>query len=128
MPTLAEVMTEKVVTMEPSTTLAAAAEAMVGGRFGSVLVTQGSLLVGIFTERDALRATAAGRDPTEDTVESWMTRDPVTARPDTDTDEAVETMLAGGFRHLPVVEAPGRAAVGIVSLRDLLATRIGRRR
>ncbi len=34
-------------------------------------------------------------------------------------------MLAGGFRHLPVME--GNALLGIVSLRDLLSVRIRHR-
>jgi CBS domain-containing protein len=49
----------------------------------------------------------------------------VTARPEVDSDEAAELMLGGGFRHLPVVESG--ELVGIVSLRDLLSLRIGRR-
>jgi len=46
-----------------------------------------------------------------------MTSDPTTVGPDTDTDEALRTMLDRGFRHLPVVE-DGKV-VGIVSIRDL---------
>jgi CBS domain-containing protein len=57
-------------------------------------------------------------------VSEWMTRDPVTVPPDTDTEDAADMMLAQGFRHLPVVE--GRKVVGIVSLRDILRTRIRR--
>ena len=53
-----------------------------------------------------------------------MTEDPVTATPDMDTDDATETMMSQGFRHLPVVD--GRAVVGIVSLRDLMRTRVRR--
>jgi CBS domain-containing protein len=34
-------------------------------------------------------------------------------------------MLANGFRHLPVVE--GRELKGVVSIRDILASRIRRR-
>ena len=44
--------------------------------------------------------------------------------PDTPVEEAAEIMLKNGFRHLPVVE--GRTVCGVVSLRDLFATRIRR--
>ena len=57
-------------------------------------------------------------------VSEWMTADPVTVGPDLDSEEAADLMLAQGFRHLPVVE--GKQVSGIVSLRDLLGTRIRR--
>ena len=51
--------------------------------------------------------------------------DPVTSGPDTYREEAAVSMLANGFRHLPVTE--GASVLGIVSLRDVLSTRIRRR-
>jgi CBS domain-containing protein len=54
-----------------------------------------------------------------------MTRDPETVGRDVDSERAAEIMLGGGFRHLPVVE--DNTLVGIVSLRDLLSTRVRRR-
>ena len=55
-----------------------------------------------------------------------MTRDPVTATPDTTAEEAAHLMLTNGFRHLPVLE--GRSLRGVVSIRDVLASGIRRRR
>lgn len=124
MSTLSEIMTPDVHAVGPDSTVSEAAQAMVEGRFGSVVVTSGKMLLGIFTERDVLRATAAGVDSGEATVSQWMTENPVTAPSDTDTEEAASTMLGQGFRHLPVVD--GSDLVGIVSLRDLLSARIGR--
>ncbi|HYT39715.1 MAG TPA: CBS domain-containing protein, partial [Acidimicrobiia bacterium] len=76
------------------------------------------------TERDALRVAAAGTDPTTASVKDWMTRDPVTVGPDTDSDDAAAIMATEGFRHLPVVD--GDSVVGVVSLRDVLSARIRR--
>lgn len=125
MPNVADVMTREAHTVSPETTVAEAAQAMVRGRFGSVLVCEGSWLVGIFTERDALRCTAEGIDPSSTPVSEWMTKDPVTATPDVSTDDALQRMVGGGFRHLPVVEGEGAGVVGVVSFRDLLAPKIG---
>lgn len=122
---LSEIMTADVFTTPPDTTVATVAAAMVKGRFGSAVVVRGALLVGIFTERDVMRAAASGQALTDSPVSRWMTPDPETAAPDLDADQAAEMMLAGGFRHLPVVD--GAAMVGIVSLRDVLSTRIRRR-
>ncbi|MGH8999437.1 MAG: CBS domain-containing protein [Acidimicrobiia bacterium] len=119
---LAELMSSKVFSVAPGDTLTEAAKAMVKGRVGSAMVVDGKWLLGILTERDALRAAAAGAEPTVAKVKDWMTSDPVTATPDTDVEEAAGMMAAGGFRHLPVVDGGG--VVGVVSLRDLLSTRI----
>jgi CBS domain-containing protein len=122
---VAEIMTPDVFTVEPDSPVAAAAQAMVQGRFGSAVVMHGRMLVGIFTERDVLRAAASGTDLTQSPVSRWMTREPETVGGDLDSQRAAELMLGGGFRHLPVVEDD--TLVGIVSLRDVLSTRIRRR-
>jgi CBS domain-containing protein len=87
-------------------------------------VMQGRFLAGILTERDVMRAAASGEDLREARVSDWMTPDPQSASPDTSVEEAAEMMLRNGFRHLPVME--GRLVCGVVSLRDLFATRIRR--
>lgn len=124
MAALHEIMTREVYGTSPDTPVADAARAMVQGRFGSAAVLVGGTLVGIFTERDVLRAAAGKGDLSAEPVRNWMTEDPVTATPDEDSEEAAQTMLTGGFRHLPVVD--GGELVGIVSLRDLLSARIRR--
>jgi CBS domain-containing protein len=126
MTTLAEIMTSDVYVTEPGASVSDVAGEMLRGRFGSALVVDGSTLLGIFTERDVLRAAGSGADPTSSRVSEWMTTDPVTADPGTDADEAIETMMSHGFRHLPVLDG-GRVA-GIVSLRDIVRMRIGRGR
>jgi len=119
-----ELMSEQVFATSPETPVADVASTMVEGRIGSAAVLVGELLIGIFTERDVLRAAAAGGDLSQQPVRNWMTEDPVTATVEVDSEDACETMLAGGFRHLPVVD--GTRLVGIVSLRDLLSARIRR--
>ena len=84
---------------------------------GAALVLDGERLVGILTERDVLRAVAAGRVEGT-TVADWMTHHPETIEPADTTGHAASIMIHGGFRHLPVVD--GGKAVGIVSIRDLM--------
>jgi len=117
-------MNADVLSAAPDTPVAAAAASMVRVKAGSALIMQGMFLVGIFTERDVLRAAASGEDLTKAPVSAWMTRDPQTAGPDTPVEEAAQIMLRNGFRHLPVAE--GRDVCGVVSLRDLFAARIRR--
>lgn len=121
---LRDLMNTRVVAARPGTSVAMAAAAMVEANVGSAVVMQGKFLAGILTERDVLRAAASGEDLSASLVSEWMTPDPQSARPGTTIDEATQIMLLNGFRHLPIVE--GREVCGVVSLRDLFASRIRR--
>ena len=123
---LRDIMTTKVVTTSADRPVAEVTGMMVNARVGSAIVLQGSWLAGILTERDVLRAAASRSDLTVSPVSRWMTRDPVTAAPDTTTEEAARLMLTNGFRHLPVLD--GRSLIGVVSIRDVLSSGIRRRR
>jgi CBS domain-containing protein len=123
---LRDLMSTRVATTTPGAPIALAAAAMVEANVGSAVVMQGRFLAGILTERDVLRAAASGQDLSESLVSAWMTPDPHSASPDTSAEEAAQIMLLHGFRHLPIVE--GRAVCGVVSLRDLFASRIRRPR
>jgi CBS domain-containing protein len=121
---LRDLMTTRVAATTPDTPLAQAAAAMVKANVGSAVVMQGPFLAGILTERDVLRAAASGQDLSASLVSAWMTPDPQAASPDMPAEEAAQIMLLNGFRHLPIVE--GRKVCGVVSLRDLFASRIRR--
>ena len=114
-----DVMRSDLVAVPPSTTVQEAARAMVHGHVGSALVMDGDRLVGIFTERDIMRAMAQGAADAARVshVDHWMTQDPVTVGPDAPVGEALDMMLFRGFRHLVVVE--GEKVAGVVSMRDL---------
>ena len=112
-----EVMSTEVLTVPTTATIAETATVMGTRGVGSALVMDGGDLVGIFTERDALRAVASDFGAANHPVTQFMTRKPATVVADTGTREALDIMLGRGFRHLPVVEAD--VVVGIVSLRDL---------
>ncbi len=122
---LAEVMSKEVVSLPPDSTVSDAARVMVRGGFGSVVIVQGRMLLGILTERDVLRAAAEEDDLRAARVDQWMTENPDTALPDLDTEEAASLMLSRGYRHLPV-EVEGEL-LGMVSLRDVLSARIAQR-
>jgi CBS domain-containing protein len=123
---LRDIMTTKILTTSAERPVAEVTAMMVKARAGSAIVLQGSWLAGILTERDVLRAAASHTDLTTSPVAEWMTRDPVTATPDTTAEAAAHLMLTNGFRHLPVLE--GRRLAGIVSIRDVLASGIRRGR
>lgn len=117
MPPVSEHMTRSLLTVAADATLGEAASAMAERGVGAVVVLEGESIAAILTERDVMKAVAAGKDGSAPVTE-WMTRHPDTIEPDDTTDHAASLMIHGGFRHLPVVD--GGKLVGIVSIRDLM--------
>lgn len=107
------------ITAPKSATVLDAALLMKKQNIGAILVVDGTRLIGIFTERDALfRVLAAGRDPGATPLAEVMTPQPQTIHPDEPFLNALQMMHKGGFRHLPVAEFD--RPLGIVSVRDAL--------
>ena len=115
--TVNEIMSRRLLTVDPATALSDAAQQMDRRAVGAVLVLSEARLVGILTERDILRAVAAGKAESA-SVRDWMTHNPETIEPSDRVGHAASIMIHGGFRHLPVLE--GSEAVGIISIRDLV--------
>ncbi len=117
--TVADVMTSPALTAVEDDTLTFASGRMARSSVGSLVVVEGNRPVGILTERDLLRAAAAGADPNVAAVREWMTREPECVGPDTSIDDAWHQLAERGYRHIPVVA--GGEFKGIVSMRDLVA-------
>ena len=119
MATVAEIMTRDVLAVDPTASIGEAAEKMMDGGVGAVVVMEDMVrLVGIVTERDILRAVAQRARAAEARVRQWMTESVITIDPETTVDEAAKMMFEKNFRHLPVTNKDGRL-LGIVSLRRL---------
>lgn len=115
---LGDLIDQPAIGVEPHEPLARAAATMFEHRIGSLVVVEdGGTLAGIFTERDLVRACAAGVDTHATTVGAWMTQDPVTAPVDAEVAASLQVMIDEDFRHLPVLGEGG--LVGVVSMRDL---------
>jgi CBS domain-containing protein len=117
---LAQVIRSRgLVSARPHESALDAARRMCEAQVGALVVLDGDVLVGIFSERDLMtRVVVARRDPSETPVSSVMTREVVTAELEDRVDESEEKMRRTGCRHLPVL-ARGRV-VGMISMRDLL--------
>jgi CBS domain-containing protein len=107
----------------PEANLGDVADALVRDGVGSLGVVADRQLVGIITERDLVRAIAAGADPETELVSDWMSEAPDVFSPDTEVAEAGRWLLEVGYRHMPVM-ADGEL-LGIVSIRDLLWALLG---
>jgi CBS domain-containing protein len=124
MASVRDIMTKELVTVDSSATVAQAATVMGEHHVGSALVLEEGGLTGIFTERDILRALSQDFDAAGHSIAHYMTRNARTISPEASLEEALDLMLAGGFRHLPVCE--GDRPVGMVSMRDISRAKAGR--
>ncbi|MBP6187367.1 MAG: CBS domain-containing protein [Azonexus sp.] len=111
---------QSVVTASKETTVRAACSLMAQKKIGALLVVENNRIAGIFTERDALNKVLAGNmDPDKTSLSQVMVANPQTIRADKPLGYALQFMVDGGFRHVPVVDENG-APVGMVSARDAL--------
>lgn len=113
-----ELVGAEVVGIEANRTLREAIRLMSESDVGALAVQRDGRLTGIFTERDVIRACTDEADLDSVLVESWMTSDPDSLDPDMNVEAAADWMLAGGYRHLPVVD--GVNLIGMVSIKDVL--------
>lgn len=95
----------------PDQPLAASADDSIGNvlqllraqRTGSILICEGSTLVGIVTERDALKLMARGADFSRP-VREIMSSPPATIANSATVGDAIRKMADGNYRHLPIVD------------------------
>lgn len=115
-------MTTRLVTMDGTDTLAAAAQEMRDSAIGDVIVTNGDEVIGIVTDRDiTVRGVAEGLDVNTTPLSQILTQDVVTVSQYDDAVAAADLMRTYGVRRLPVIEE-GRL-IGLVSLGDLAVER-----
>ena len=92
---------------------------MVDKRIGAVLIKQGDVVVGIFTERDLLRNMAsADFNPQSGRIGDYMSSPLYTAAHDTSLLKLEEIFLGRFIRHI-VIEKKGKQ-IGMLSIGDVL--------
>jgi CBS domain-containing protein len=110
--------------VEPTATVMDAIGVMARGRVGAVAVVEEGVLRGIFTERDVmLRVVQQERGSGTTPVRDVMTSDVKTLTDDSTPDEAIEVMLVGHLRHVPILGRDGRV-LGLLSIRALLEDKV----
>lgn len=107
-----------VITIAPDVPIQEAMRVLVKNRIGALVVHDGKLR-GIITERDLLRwgaedlhRLAASR------VRDLMTVEVITAAPEAEIEEVMDTMVERRIRHLPIME--NGALAGIISIGDVV--------
>jgi CBS domain-containing protein len=125
---IAEVLRRKgslVATVTPDSSVAVAVGRLAEHGVGALVVSvDGAHIDGIVSERDVVRHLHhAGARLLDERVRTIMTVDVRTCSPNDTVDDLMVVMTEHRIRHLPVVE--GEALVGIVSIGDVVKSRIG---
>lgn len=103
----------------PATPLGEVLRLFVTSRRPAVLLRDGERLAGIFTQRDVLyRAAIEGLDPATP-IGRLASGEPETLGMGQSLAEALDVMVDGGYRQVPLVDELGRPA-GLLSSRDVL--------
>jgi CBS domain-containing protein len=108
------------VCLAETATIREAVTLMAERSIGAVLVEQDGRAVGIFTERDVLRRVVLRGADLSRPIREVMTRDPETLGADDGIAFALNKMIGGGYRHVPVVDDTGRP-VAVLSLREVVS-------
>jgi len=118
MPSVKEIMTKDVITIESNKTVFEAAELMAEKGLGCLIVVIKAFPVGIITERDIVRRIVAKRSSLDAKVSEVMTKTLITVEPDTSLKEAARVMSANKIHRLPVLKQ--NKLVGIVAASDFV--------
>lgn len=112
-------MLTKVITAKPNTTVKEIIKTLYEKHIGCVVILDdNSKVVGIFTERDAIRLVAENVQLNQ-SVDNLMTKNVITLKEDFSINEVRKILSAHKVRHLPVVNQKGEL-IGLLSVRGLL--------
>jgi CBS domain-containing protein len=118
MPTVKDIMTKEVVTIDAEKSVIKAAQLMSEKGLGCLIVVEKTLPVGIITERDIVRRIVAKRSSLDIKVTEVMTKELITIDPNTSLKEAARVMSTNKIRRLPVLKQD--KLVGIVVSSDFV--------
>ncbi|XP_057770174.1 CBS domain-containing protein CBSCBSPB3-like isoform X2 [Salvia miltiorrhiza] len=104
--TVKKLRLNKALTIPEATTVSEACRRMASRRVDAVLLTDSNVLLsGIVTDKDiTTRVIAEDLKPENTIISKVMTRNPIFVNSDSLAIEALQKMVQGKFRHLPVVE------------------------
>lgn len=122
---LGDLVTDNFVEVPPNRSVRDTVKACNEGGYHCAIVVSDGKVVGMFTERDVLLKLADDYEQRADApISDFMTHDPVMLNIESPLAFALNRMMVGGYRHIPVCR-DGKLA-GIVSVRDAVAYMVER--
>ncbi|WP_428156160.1 CBS domain-containing protein [Brevundimonas sp.] len=123
---VAEILKTKgnaVFSIAPDLTVTQACAELEQKRVGALVVCDGDHVVGVFSERDVVKALAAdGAGALDRPVADYMTAKVIFAEPGEEMSVLMTRMTDRRIRHLPVMQA--KRLVGVISIGDVVKCQI----
>jgi CBS domain-containing protein len=88
-------------------------------RIGCVLIEKDGKLHGLMSERDVLVKYVGGGELDSTPIRDLMSTQVETLSPDNTMEEAIQTMVRGGYRHVPLVDS-NRCILGMIRAIDIV--------
>ena len=87
---------------------------------GCVLLENDNKISGIFTERDIVQIIVGNRHNLEETrIVDFMTKSPDTLYREDPIAFALNKMISGGYRHIPIVDE-NEKPIGVIAMQDII--------
>jgi len=110
----------KFVSMPESTPLIDVIDKLRNYSMGCVLLEHDNKISGIFTERDAMKKVLGRRlDLDNEVISNFMTKEPECLQIDDPISYALNKMVSGGYRHVPLVDE-NKNPLGVLSMQNII--------
>ena len=111
---------EKFILLNEQATLREVIDNLQRFHIGCVLLEKDDKISGIFTERDIVQNIVGNRhNLDEERVVNYMTKTPDTLHSDDPIAFALNKMISGGYRHIPIVDANNKP-MGVIAMQDII--------
>ena len=111
---------EKFIVLNEQSTLLEAIDSIKQGHMGCVLLEKDGKISGIFTERDIVQKIVGNRhDLKKEIVAEYMTKKPDVLHPQDPIAYALNKMISGGYRHIPIIDNASKP-IGVIAMQDII--------
>ena len=117
---LSSLTQEKFIVLNEQATLQDAIASMQKYHIGCILLENNQKITGIFTERDIVQNIVGNRHNLEkECVADYMTKSPDVLHIQDPIAFALNKMISGGYRHIPIVDKEEKP-IGIITMQDII--------
>ena len=111
---------EKFIVLDENATLRETIDKIQQFHVGCVLLKKNGKLSGIFTERDIVQKVVGNRhDLEKEKVLTFMTKSPDALHLKDPIAFALNKMIAGGYRHIPIINFDNKP-IGVIAMQDII--------